>query len=242
MNAHPEKIVLIIEDDPKISELVEIHLKDLGYRADTAEDGESGLEKALAGDYALIILDLMLPELDGFEVCKAIREKDKKIPILMLTSKTDVMDKVLGLELGADDYLTKPFSIRELVARVKAIFRRVEVDKEEVMPEPQARLIFRDLVIDLENRNVQLSGQPLELTVKEFELLTLFAKKPGRTYSRQQLLDIIWGYQFMGYEHTVNTHINRLRKKIETDPANPEYIQTVWGVGYRFAASSERTT
>jgi DNA-binding response OmpR family regulator len=229
------KKVLIIEDDPNISNLVEIHLKDLGYQLDRAGDGESGLEKALNGKYSLIILDLMLPKMDGLSVCKRIRSENEYLPILMLTSKSEELDKVLGLELGADDYITKPFSIREFIARIKAMFRRLEVDQEKIAQHSQPQILnFGDLVIDFEKRKVSLSGKVLELTTKEFDLLALFAKNPGRTYSRNDLLDQVWGYQFSGYDHTVNSHINRLRGKIEKDPSSPQFIKTVWGFGYRF--------
>lgn len=233
------KKVLIIEDDPNISDLIKIHLNDLGYKVDVAENGLLGLQKALEKNYSLIILDLMLPKLDGFEVCKQIREEDKKIPILMLTSKSEELDKVLGIELGADDYITKPFSIRELIARIKAIFRRIEANQKNSEFESKGVLKFQGLVIDFDNRKVSVWEKPVELTVKEFDLLSLFARRPGRTYSRQQLLDLVWGYQFLGYEHTVNSHINRLRSKIEKDPANPTFIKTVWGVGYRFVEPEE---
>ena len=238
-----DNTVLIIEDDQKIADLVKIHLNDMGYELEHASDGQAGLDLALKHNYALIILDLMLPKLDGMEVCKRIRTTKKHMPILMLTAKSEELDKVLGLELGADDYLTKPFSIRELIARIKAIFRRMEVDKQEPEFVDEKKIIeFGDLKINLEKRRVFLEGEPLELTAKEFELLALFAKNPGRTYSRQELLDIVWGYQFIGYEHTVNSHINRLRNKIEEDTSNPTYVQTVWGVGYRFAEPEELPT
>jgi two-component system alkaline phosphatase synthesis response regulator PhoP len=235
-----DKTVLMIEDDPTIADVVEIHLNDLGYQLERAEDGITGLNKALENDYSLIILDLMLPKLDGFEVCKGIREQKKHLPILMLTSKSEELDKVLGLELGADDYLTKPFSIRELLARIKAIFRRMEINEEERDGTTKKETLrYGNLIIDLEKRKITLSGKTIELTAKEFELLSLFARKPGRAFSRQQLLDLVWGYQFIGYEHTVNSHINRLRNKIEKDPANPFFIRTVWGVGYRFIEPEE---
>ncbi len=234
MNTREE--VLIIEDDHNIADLVEIHLKDLNYDLDRATDGIDGLQKALNRDYPLIILDVMLPKMNGLEVCKAIRAEKKHTPILMLTAKSEELDKVLGLELGADDYMTKPFSIRELVARVKAIFRRVEVEKSKNngSDTSEESLVFGPLAIDLTKRRVSMNGKAIELTAKEFDLLTLFAKNPGRTYSRQKLLDLVWGYQFSGYDHTVNSHINRLRNKIEVDPSNPQYIRTLWGVGYRF--------
>jgi DNA-binding response OmpR family regulator len=232
--------VLIIEDDPNISDLIEIHLKDLGYELERAIDGEAGLQKALSGDYNLIILDLMLPKMDGLSVCKRIRSENEYLPILMLTSKSEELDKVLGLELGADDYITKPFSIRELIARIKAIFRRLEVDGEKKNGHNDLdTLDFADLVIDFEKRKVTLCKQLLDLTTKEFDLLALFARNPGRTYSRNDLLDLVWGYQFSGYDHTVNSHINRLRSKIEKDPSNPQFIKTVWGFGYRFAEMEE---
>jgi DNA-binding response OmpR family regulator len=235
-----QKKVLIIEDDPNIADLVEIHLNDLGFELERAEDGRTGLEMALSNNYSIVILDLMLPQLSGLEVCKEIRYVNKYLPILMLTAKSEELDKVLGLELGADDYLTKPFSIHELIARIKAILRRLEVNQENKNDTiSKKNLIFDCLFIDLEKRKVTLSGKPVELTVKEFDLLALFAQKPGRAFNRQELLDLVWGYQFVGYEHTVNSHINRLRNKIETDPANPFFIRTVWGVGYRFVEPDE---
>ena len=235
-----DKKILIIEDDPDIAELVEINLADAGYRTERARDGIEGLHKALNNDYLLVVLDLMLPRLDGFEVCKRIREEKKTLPILMLTSKSEEFDRVLGLELGADDYITKPFSVRVFLARVKALIRRVNAVKEELAAEGrQPEMKIGDLVINVEKRKVLLRGEVVELTAKEFDLLALFASHPGRAYSRQELLDIVWGYQFEGYDHTVNSHINRLRSKIEKDPSNPTYIKAVWGVGYRFVEPDE---
>ncbi len=232
--------VLIIEDDPDISELVEIHVTDLGYELDCAQDGLSGVKKFDDGEYDLVILDLMLPKLGGLEVCKHIREVDKQTPILMLTAKSEELDKVLGLELGADDYITKPFSIREFIARVKAIFRRIEADKSTSKNERDNEVIvFGELTVDLPKRKAILDGETLDLTAKEFDLLVMFASNPGRAYERQQLLDVVWGYQYTGYDHTVNSHINRLRSKLEKDPSNPRFIKTVWGVGYRFAEEEE---
>ena len=233
------KRVLIIEDDVKIADLVEIHLTDHDCSLERAEDGETGLEMALAESYDLIILDIMLPKLDGLEVCKKIRAQENHTPILMLTSKSEELDKVLGLELGADDYLTKPFSIREFIARVKAIFRRTELQSSARSNGAAAPIQIGDVRIDFEKRRVTLNGDKVELTAKEFDLLALFAQKPGRAFSRNELLDAVWGYQFAGYEHTVNSHINRLRAKIEKDPANPVYITTVWGVGYRFVEAED---
>jgi DNA-binding response OmpR family regulator len=230
-----DKKILIIEDDKDIIDLVEIHLNDLGYQMDSAYDGEDGLEKAVSGEYALIILDIMLPKLEGFEVCKRIRESNKALPILLLTSKSEELDKILGLELGADDYITKPFSIRELMARIKANLRSVEAVKDEITKsDVQEEICFDDLVINFEKRKVLRAGNKITLTAKEFDLLSYFALHPGRSYSRADLLNVIWGYQFDGYDHTVNTHINRLRNKIEDNPADPKFIKTVWGIGYRF--------
>lgn len=235
-----QKNILVIEDDPHIAELLEIHLKDAGFGHDLAADGETGLQKALSGEFDLVILDIMLPDTDGFEVCKAIRKAENYIPVLMLTSKSEELDKVLGLEIGADDYITKPFSIREFLARIKAVFRRLEQTREPAQSREDADVLdFGELVIDMNKKRVTIDGAPVELTAKEFELLALFARKPGRTFSRKELLDVVWGYQFTGYDHTVNSHINRLRNKIEKDPANPVYIQTVWGMGYRFVELEE---
>jgi DNA-binding response OmpR family regulator len=236
-----EKRVLIIEDDKDITDLVEIHLGDLGYKLDKAYNGETGLAKSLSGDYDLILLDLMLPKLEGLEVCKQIREKDKTVPIIMLTSRSEEMDKILGLELGADDYIVKPFSIRELIARVKANIRSVDAIKEEISKESefQPELQIGQLTINFDKRKVKLGSTIVDLTAKEFDLLAYFAQHPGRSYSRADLLSAVWGYQFSGYEHTVNSHINRLRTKIEENPADPKYIKTVWGIGYRFVEPEE---
>ncbi|MEJ2054093.1 MAG: response regulator transcription factor [Calditrichaceae bacterium] len=228
--------VIIIEDDPDIADLLEIHLNDLDLELERTEDGETGLEKALHNDYERVVLDLMLPKLNGLEVCKGIREKKKYLPILMLTAKSEEFDKVLGLELGADDYITKPFSIRELVARIKSILRRVSAIRDISASESgKEELIFGPLNINLQKRKVTIEKNTIELTMKEFDLLALFASNPGRAYTRENLLNIIWGYQFAGYEHTVNSHINRLRAKIEQDPSQPVFIKTVWGIGYKFA-------
>jgi two-component system, OmpR family, alkaline phosphatase synthesis response regulator PhoP len=232
---HMQKKVLIVEDDHDIAHLVQLHLNDLGCHCDVTDDGEVGLEKALKNTYDLIILDLMLPNVDGMEICKEVRSEKKYTPIMMLTSRSEELDRVLGLELGADDYLTKPFSVRELLARVKAIFRRVEAVKDDVEGPGKKQIQFGDLQVDVEKRKVTLKGQKVELTAKEFDLLVLFARNPGKAYTRQSLLDSVWGYTFEGYDHTVNSHINRLRAKIEEDPSNPKFIQTVWGVGYKFA-------
>jgi DNA-binding response OmpR family regulator len=233
----PQK-VLVIEDEPDISALVKLHLEDIGCDVTQAFDGIVGLAEGEAKPYDLIILDLKLPGLDGLEVCKRLRAKGRYTPILMLTSKSSELDRVLGLEMGADDYLTKPFSVMELTARAKAIFRRVGMLGVPGKAEQTKTLTARELTIDVDRHNVVVRGQPVDLTAKEFDLLAWFASHPGRVYTRDQLLDHVWGYQHSGYDHTVNSHINRLRAKIERDPQNPEYILTVWGVGYKFADSS----
>ncbi len=232
-----QNTVLIVEDDPDIADLVELHLHDLGFKLERVANGAEGLERALNSEYILIILDLNLPGLGGMEVCRRIREKDRITPILMLTAKSDEVDKVLGLEIGADDYMTKPFSVREFSARVKALVRRVELRQNA--PATAEQLTFGELTVYPGRRKVTLRDTGIELTAKEFELLLLFAGNPGRAYTRQELLDTIWGYQFQGYEHTVNSHINRLRNKIELNPSEPRFIKTVWGVGYRFAEEEE---
>jgi two-component system, OmpR family, alkaline phosphatase synthesis response regulator PhoP len=232
--------ILLIEDDPEIAGLVQLHLRDEGYGVEHAAAGEPGLRLALQGGWALVILDLMLPGVGGLEICRQLREREHLVPILMLTAKSEEIDKVLGLELGADDYLTKPFSIRELLARVKAILRRVQMVGEAGAAAPVPTLQYGALAINLEKRRVALGGKPVELTAKEFDLLALFASHPGKPFNREQLLNQVWGYSYTGYEHTVNSHINRLRAKIEADPSHPRYIITVWGYGYRFAEPGER--
>lgn len=227
--------LLIIEDNADLARLVALHLRDAFYQVETAADGQSGLTLAESKPFDLIILDLMLPRLDGLEVCRRLRQGSHYVPILMLTSKATELDRVLGLETGADDYVTKPFSIMELLARVKAIFRRLDRLGGDAAAAPDSRINFREMQLDLEKRKVMLGSQQLDLTAKEFDLLAHFARHPGRVYSRAELLDQVWGYGHDGYEHTVNSHINRLRAKLERDPAAPEYVLTVWGVGYKFA-------
>jgi DNA-binding response OmpR family regulator len=229
------KRILIIEDDLDMAGILEDQLKDSGYIVTVSNNGKAGLELAAKQDHDLIVLDLMLPETDGLEICRRVRAMPGYTPILMLTALSSEIDKVVGLEMGADDYMTKPFSLRELIARVRTILRREDtVRAEKTQDEPE--LIRRgDLVIDISKRRVTRSDTPIDLTGKEFDLLLHFARKPGRVYSRQQLLDQVWGYSYEGYAYTVNTHINKLRSKLERDRDDPRYIQTVWGVGYRFA-------
>jgi DNA-binding response OmpR family regulator len=228
------KRVLVIEDDINIVELLKIHLTDLSCEVSSAGEGNAALALAMEQKFSLIILDLMLPGMNGMEICRRIRMVNRTVPILMLTAKSEEIDKVLGLETGADDYLTKPFSIREFIARVKVIFRRNEelTAAEDVGAKNQLR--YEGIEIDIEKRKVTLNGARIDLSPREFELLALLAANPGKSYTRKRLLNLVWGYDFEGYEHTVNSHINRLRGKIEEDISHPKYILTTWGIGYRF--------
>jgi DNA-binding response OmpR family regulator len=229
--------VLVVEDNEDLARLLDLNLRDLSYDVDLAFDGVAGWTLITKTTYDLIILDLMLPGIDGLEICRRIRALPNYTAILMLTSKSAELDRVLGLEMGADDYVTKPFSIRELMARVKAIFRRIDKLKSDTLPDRPEVIRTGDLMIDPERRMVSLNDRPVDLTAKEFDLLLQFARHAGRVFTRAQLLDTVWGYGHDGYEHTVNSHINRLRAKIEKNPAQPEYVLTVWGIGYKFAES-----
>ena len=233
-NTYQMKKVLVVEDDRDIVSLLGIHLQDLDCHLVTAYDGEEGLNKALHQDFDLIILDIMLPKMDGTEILRQLRSNKIHTPVLMLTAKSEEIDKVLGLELGADDYLTKPFSVREFIARVKAIFRRAKFFKESLNTPSTRVMQLGDLCLDLEKRKVTIDNQRIDLSPKEFELLSLLASNPGKSYDRSRILNLVWGYDFDGYEHTVNSHINRLRAKIEPNISEPTYILTTWGVGYRF--------
>jgi len=231
--------ILLVEDEHDIADLVALHLSDVCDELIVARDGYEGLRLACSENWSLIILDLRLPGPDGLEICRTVRRERPYQPVLMLTSKSSEMDRVLGLETGADDYLTKPFSVLELVARVRAIFRRVENMQQARTPaiagEPAVKI--GDLSVDPTRREVTLGEQKIELTAREFDLLDFFARHPGRVFRRADLLDKVWGYGHEGYEHTVNSHINRLRAKIENNPSKPEMIVTVWGVGYKFAGT-----
>jgi DNA-binding response OmpR family regulator len=235
-----ETTILVVEDDRNLAGLLSLHLSDAGFSVDVVRDGTTGLKKAVAGGYALIILDLMLPGVDGLSICRSVREHSQYVPILIVSARSEEMDKVIGLELGADDYITKPFSPRELTARVKALLRRVQalVAGTESTNDSEA-LGVGDLKIDLARHRVFRGRTEMELTAKEFDLLVLLARHPGQAFNREQLLDRVWGYQHEGYNHTVNSHINRLRAKIEDDPSHPRFIRTVWGYGYRFAEDDE---
>ena len=223
--------ILLIEDDQSIAELVMLHLTGAGYEVEHAATYDQGERLALNGQYQLILLDLMLPGGEGMDICRKLRLEKNQTPIIILTAKTEEIDKVLGLESGADDYITKPFSIREFLSRVKAILRRSNMS---IVDNEHDTYVFDNLSIDVAKRKVTLDGKVIELTKKEFELIYLLAKNKGVNYSREKLLDLIWGYQFDGYDHTVNSHINRLRAKIEKDPSKPKFILTSWGIGYKF--------
>ncbi len=224
--------ILIVEDEADIAALLALHLRDLCDEVVVAQDGHAGMRLAHAREWDLLVLDLRLPGPDGLEICRSLRRNERYTPIVMLTSKSSELDRVLGLELGADDYVTKPFSVSELLARVKAIFRRVDsLSREREQPAQTLRL--DRLTIDPACRIVRIGDRTVDLTAREFDLLLHFARHPGRVFRRSELLDSVWGYGHEGYEHTVNSHINRLRSKIERDPSHPACIVTVWGVGYK---------
>ena len=223
--------VLVVDDEKLIVKGIRYSLEQDGMEVDCAYDGEEALKLARENEYDILLLDVMLPKRDGFEVCQQIREFSD-VPIVMLTAKGDDMDKILGLEYGADDYITKPFNILEVKARIKAIMRRTGRKKDE---KPGHRLITAgDMKIDCESRRVIIAGREINLTAKEFDLLELLATNPGKVYSRENLLNIVWGYEYPGDARTVDVHIRRLREKVETNPSDPKYVYTKWGVGYYF--------
>ena len=229
--------ILVAEDQADIRDLIALNLRHAGYAVTPVADGRAALDSEATRHADLLILDLMMPGLDGLEVCKALRAQGTATPILMLTAKSTELDRVLGLELGADDYLTKPFSMAELLARVKALLRRAELLRQAHQHQAQgagrAALRNGDLEIQPARREVTVRGRSVELTALEFDLLLHFAQHPGHVFSRTQLLDAVWGYSHEGYEHTVTTHINRLRAKLEADPMRPQLILTVRGAGYK---------
>jgi len=229
------KKLLIVEDDENIAELLQLHLREEGFEITHAADGNIGLEKLKQGGWDALILDLMLPGVDGLEICRYARTMTRYTPIIIISARSSETHRVLGLELGADDYLAKPFSMLELVARVKALFRRQEAMSQNLRLDA-GTLTFGALTIDPLARDVQLNHLSVELTPREFDLLYFFARNPDKVFSRLNLLNQVWGYEHEGYEHTVNTHINRLRIKIEDNPAEPNFIRTVWGKGYKFTA------
>jgi DNA-binding response OmpR family regulator len=222
--------VLIVDDEPNIREVVGLYLRRDGHEVVSATDGEEALEVFSESKPDLVVLDLMLPKISGLEVCRRMRE-DRRVPLIMLTARGEEEERIVGLSLGADDYVVKPFSPRELAARVAAVLRRVE---ESSGPGDQRVLSFDDLRIDPSTREVLVRGEPVTLTAREFDLLYELASSPGRVYTRDQLMELVWGYTFSADTSTVTVHVRRLREKVEPDPARPRYLQTVWGVGYKF--------
>ena len=226
-----DKRVLVVDDEKLIVKGIRFSLEQEGMKVDCAYDGEEALKLAKENIYDILLLDVMLPKYDGFEVCRQIREYSD-VPIIMLTAKGDDMDKILGLEYGADDYITKPFNILEVKARIKAILRRIGRKKTEC--EDDKIIVKGEMKIDCESRRVVIGEQETNLTAKEFDLLELLAMNPNKVYSRENLLNIVWGYEYPGDARTVDVHIRRLREKIETNPSDPKYVYTKWGVGYYF--------
>lgn len=225
------KKVLVVDDEKLIVKGIRFSLEQDGMEVDCAYDGEEALEKAKAQEYDLILLDIMLPKYTGFEVCQMIREFSD-VPVVMLTAKGDDMDKILGLEYGADDYITKPFNILEVKARIKAIMRRTGKSVKE--KEDKNIILKNDMKIDRQSRRVYVDGKEINLTAKEFDLLELLATNPDKVYSREELLNIVWGYEYPGDARTVDVHVRRLREKVEPNPSEPKYVYTKWGVGYYF--------
>lgn len=227
--------ILLVEDDSELSELVKRRLTDAGYRVRHAVDGEEALEAVEHEVPDLVLLDLMLPKIDGLEVCRRLRSSHPALYVIMLTAKTSEIDRVVGLEVGADDYVTKPFSLEELVARIRSALRRVSMSSQAATSgEKPIRL--GDLEIDPVRREVRVSGVLIHLTVREFDLLYFLAQKPDRPFTRLQLLADVWDIHYEGYDRTVDSHVQRLRAKIEADPAQPRYVRTVWGVGYKLSS------
>jgi DNA-binding response OmpR family regulator len=223
--------VLVVDDDPTVAEVVARYLERDGCRVEIVADGRAALSKIETGPYDLVVLDVMLPGLDGFEVCRRLREHSR-VPVIMLTARGEAVERISGLELGADDYVVKPFSPRELVARVKAVLRRTGTVAHSADP-PDGLWTYQGMELDERSRQVRIDGQPISLTAREFDLLAFLIRHPGEVFRREALLDRVWGYTF-GDTSTVTVHVRRLREKIEPDPSAPTYVQTVWGVGYRF--------
>jgi len=230
----PATSLLVVEDDENISAALVEYFSRAGYTVTTAADGVAGVEAAIKVRPDVVVLDLMLPKMDGLAVCKELRQKIAQMPIIMLTAKDDVVDRVLGLEMGADDYITKPFSLREVEARIKSVLRRARAG---AAPEgsDETPIVRGNLRVDPVRREVTIADRHVDLTPKEFDLLRLFASNPGRVFPRKYLLEKIWDYSYEGYDRTIDSHINRLRAKIEDNPENPQLVLTVWGIGYKFS-------
>ncbi|MEM8556648.1 MAG: response regulator transcription factor [Bacteroidota bacterium] len=236
--------LLLVEDDPDLQTLVATRFADAGYEVETADTGPAALDAVARRVPDLVLLDVMLPGLDGLEVCRRLRADHPLLYIIMLTARSDELDRVVGLEVGADDYVTKPFSMQELVARVRAALRRLR-RIEELQAAPSSDVADErpiqvgDLLLDPVRREVSRGGTPLHLTVREYDLLLYLAQNPDRPFSRTQLLEDIWGITYEGYDRTIDSHVQRLRAKLEDDPADPRFVRTVWGVGYKFASEAE---
>jgi DNA-binding response OmpR family regulator len=225
--------LLVIEDDPDIAEMLRVNLRDEGFTVEHAADGTTGLARIETESFDLVVLDLMLPGIDGLEICRRIRTQQDYTPLVITSARSAESHRIVGLELGADDYLTKPYSVFELAARIRALFRRVDRLREQAASPTVEIIHIGDLRLDVAAREVSTNGRPIVLTPREFDLLFFFARHPNRVFTRLELLNQVWGYGHDGYEHTVNSHINRLRAKIEADPSSPTCIVTVWGVGYK---------
>ena len=221
--------ILVVDDERVMVKGIKFNLENEGYQVETGSDGEEAVDKARTGQFDLIILDLMMPKIDGLQACMKIREFSN-VPVIMLTAKGEDADKIIGFECGADDYITKPFNILELKARIRALLRRAGSAAQQ--QREQDRLTQGSITLDLAERAAWQDGHPVELTAKEFDLMVLLMQNPGRVYSRENLLNLVWGYEYVGEFRTVDVHVRRLREKLEPDPANPEHILTKWGVGY----------
>lgn len=231
-----QRSVLIVEDEKDIADLISLHLEDAGFSVTHTDDGVSGLSLALTRSWDLIILDLSLPRLDGIEICQQVRQCNPHIPIVLVTARTAEQERISGLDAGADDYMSKPFSVLELVARIRAIFRRLDKTTSHTAPEI---ITAGTIVLDKRTHTATVSGNVLNLTPKEFDLLWLFARSPGQVFKRQELLEKVWGHQHGVYLHTVNSHINRLRAKLDSIAGEAQHIQTVWGIGYKFSENAK---
>lgn len=233
------KKIMVVDDEPKIVKVIADFLKSEGFEVITAENGQQAMNMAASEKPDLMILDIMLPEQNGFEVCKQIRQGSFNLPIIMLTARGDEIDKLLGLELGADDYITKPFSLRELAARIRAVMRRTEGRNEAAVSNNNGILQIGSLTIDISRYESWIDGLPLTLTPTEIKILHLLAANPGQVLSRLQILEHVFGDAYEGYERSIDTHISNIRKKIEADPLQPSFIRTVYGVGYKFIEARE---
>ena len=229
--------LLLVEDDDEIADVLRLHLVGAGYSVEREADGLAAIAAVDRGGWDLVLLDLMLPGVDGWEVCRRVRNAHPELPVIILSARSAEAHRILGLELGADDYLVKPFSMLELVARIRALFRRIDQTRSPVTSADVRLVVFGDFRLDPRRRELSRLGEAVPLTLREFDLLSLLAGQPGRAFSRRELLTEVWGEGFDGYEHTVNSHINRLRAKIEIEPGDPKMIVTVWGLGYRFEGS-----